>query len=48
MTTKNICRGEQNYVSPDFEVIDLQLEGSVCFATSGDIEDGKEDPWGTI
>lgn len=47
---KNPAREGQNYVSPDLEVFDLQLEASVCLAASGngDIDDVYEDPWGTI
>ena len=47
---KNPAKGRQNYVSPDLEVIDLQLEASVCVVASGngDIDDVYEDPWGTI
>ena len=33
MTTKTICRGGQNYVSPTLEVLDLKNEGVLCGST---------------
>ena len=44
MTTKTICRGGQNYVSPSLEVLDLTNEGVLCSS----IEDATEDDWGTV
>lgn len=42
---KNPARGGQNYVSPDLEVFDLQLEASVCVVASPGIGDATEDDW---
>ena len=44
MTTKTICRGGQDYVSPVLEVLDIKTEGILCSS----IEDATEDDWGTL
>lgn len=35
MTTKTICRGGQNYVSPDLNVVDIEVEGVLCASGEG-------------
>lgn len=40
---ENPTRGGQNYVSPELEVIELQIEGSVCNVASLNWNEGEED-----
>ena len=42
MTTKTICRGGQNYVSPVLEVLDFKAEGVLCASGEGDV---TINPW---
>lgn len=35
MTTKTICRGGQNYVSPEFNVVNIEVEGVLCASGEG-------------
>ena len=37
MTTKTICRGGQNYVSPVLEVLDFKAEGILCASGEGSV-----------
>lgn len=37
MTTKTICRGGQNYVSPTLEVLDFKAEGVLCASGDGNM-----------
>ena len=41
MTTKTICRGGQNYVSPVLEVLDIKAEGVLCTSGEGTITIGN-------
>lgn len=43
MTTKTICRGGQNYVSPSLEVLDLTNEGVLCESGAFGIKDWETD-----
>lgn len=43
MTTKTICRGGQNYVSPTLEVLDLKNEGVLCASGAFDIKKWETD-----
>ena len=43
MTTKTICRGGQNYVSPVVEVIDLTVEGVLCASGTFGVIDWEND-----
>lgn len=43
MTTKTICRGGQNYVSPVVEVIDLTVEGVLCASGAFGVRDWEND-----
>lgn len=42
MTTKTICGVKHNYVSPDFEVLEIKAEGVLCTSGEGDI---SINPW---
>lgn len=43
MTTKTICRGGQNYVSPALEVLDLKNEGVLCESGAFGIKNWEDD-----
>lgn len=43
MTTKTICRGGQNYVSPTLEVLDFKAEGVLCESGAFGIKDWEND-----
>ena len=36
MTTKTICRGGQNYVSPEVSSVEIYTEGILCGSTGYD------------
>ena len=40
MNTKKTDRGGQNYVSPSLEIIELNVEGSVCVFDSKNYTEG--------
>ena len=42
MTTKTICRGGQDYVSPVLEVLDIKTEGILCASGAGSV---NINPW---
>ncbi len=44
---ENPTRGGQNYVSPELEVVDLQIESSVCLVASmgGGIDNANGIDW---
>ena len=49
MNTKKTDWGGQNYTSPSLEVIELNVEASICVVASGNsIGDAVEDDWETI